>query len=76
MRSELNAQDIFFPKQEIEDQSVLIDERNVLDQPVENNVRTYDNIQKIETGLGDDYRTGFVLDYSDFKNYYQMITKH
>ena len=39
-----------------------------------NDLRTYHNIQKIETGQGDDYRTGCLLDYSYFKNYYKMIT--
>ena len=31
----------------------MIDGQNVFDQPVTNNLRTYDNIQKIATGLGD-----------------------
>ena len=34
---------------------------------------TYDNIWKIETGQGDDYTTGFLLDYNYFNNYYKMI---
>ena len=38
-----------------------------------NNLRTYDNIQKIKTVQGDDYTAGCVLDYAYFKNYYQMI---
>ena len=32
-------------------------------------LRTYDNIQKIATGQGDDYTTGCLLDYLHFKNY-------
>ena len=36
-------------------------------------LRTYDNIQKIATGQGDDYTTGCLLDYLYFKNYYEMI---
>ena len=34
---------------------------------------TYDVIQKITTGQGDDYTTGCLLDYNYFKNYYKMI---
>ena len=32
----------------------MIDGRNFFDQPVKNDLKTYDNIQKIETGQGDD----------------------
>ena len=31
----------------------MIDGRNVFDQPVKNDLRTYDNIQKIAIGQGD-----------------------
>ena len=34
---------------------------------------TYGNIRKITTGQGDDYTTGCLLDYNDFRNYYKMI---
>ena len=36
-------------------------------------MRTYDNIQKIATGQGDDYTTGCLLDYHYFKDYSEMI---
>ena len=45
----------------------MIDVRNLFDQPVKNNLITYDNIRKIATGQGDDYTTGFLLDYTYFK---------
>ena len=47
----------------------MIDERNFFDQLVINNLRTYDNIQKIATGQGDDCKTGCLLDYPYFQNY-------
>ena len=31
------------------------------------------NIRKIATGQGDDYRNGCLLDYPYFKNHYKMI---
>ena len=46
----------------------MIDGRNFFDQPVKNNLRTYDNIWKISTGQGDDYTTGCLLGYPNFKN--------
>ena len=44
----------------------MIDRRNFFDQPVKNNLRTYDNIRKIATNQGDDYTTGCLLDYPYF----------
>ena len=38
------------------------------DQPVRNNMKTYENIRKIATGLGNDYSEGCLLDYPYFKN--------
>ena len=50
------------------------DEQNKLfDQPVKNLLRTYDNVRKIATGQGYDYRTGSLLDYPYFKKYYKLI---
>ena len=42
----------------------MIDGKNFFDQPVKNNLRTYDNIRKNATGQGDDYNTGCLLDYN------------
>ena len=47
----------------------MIDGQNILNQPVKNNLRAYDNISKIEIGQGDDYTT----DYDYFNKYYKMI---
>ena len=33
----------------------------------------HENIRKIDTGQGDDYTTGCLLDYTYFKKYYKMI---
>ena len=51
----------------------MIDGKNFFDQPVKNDLITYDNIRKIATGQGDDYATGFLLDYNYFKNYCKII---
>ena len=51
----------------------MIDCKNLLDQPMNSNLKTYENIRKIATGQGDDYTTGCLLDYIYFKNYYKMI---
>ena len=51
----------------------MIDGKNFFDQPINSDLKTYDNIRKIATGYGDDYTTGCLLDYSYFKDYYKMI---
>ena len=52
----------------------MIDGQNFFDQPIRNNLITYDNIQKTTTGQGDDYTTGCLLDYNYLKKYFKMIT--
>ena len=54
--------------------NIMIDGKNVFDQPKNSMTRTYENIRKIATGQGDDYITGCLLDYPYFKNHYKMIT--
>ena len=51
----------------------MINGENFFDQPVKNNKATYENFRKIATGQGDDYTTGFLLDYTYFKDSYKMI---
>ena len=50
----------------------MIDGKNVFNQPVRSDIRTY-NIQKITTGQQDDYKAGCLLDFTYFKTYYKMI---
>ena len=51
----------------------MIDGKNVFDQPVKNNIRTYDYIRRILIGQGGDQATGSLLDYNYFKEHYKMI---
>ena len=51
----------------------MIEELKFFDQPVKNNLITYDEIRKIATGQGDNYITACLLDYNYFNNYYKMI---
>ena len=51
----------------------MIDGRNCFDQPINSMSKTYENIRKIATGKGDDYTTGRLLDYPNFKENYKMI---
>ena len=63
----------YLPTEEIKDFNVVIDGRNLFDQPIKNDFKTYDNIRKIATGQGDDYTTGCLLDYDYVKEHYRLI---
>ena len=49
----------------------MIDGKNIFDQPINSELKTYENIRENVTGYGDDYTTGCLLDYTCFK----IITK-
>ena len=51
----------------------MIDGKNIFDQPINSNLKTYENIRIIATGQGDDNTTGCLLDYSCFKENYEKI---
>ena len=63
----------FLPRVNITNYNVLIDGRNFYDQPINDSVKQYDEIRKTATGQGDDYTTGFLLDYQYFKDHYNLI---
>ena len=47
----------------------MIDGKNAFNQPINNNIKTYENIRNIATGKGDDCTTACLLDYSYFKDH-------
>ena len=63
----------FLPRVDIINYNVLIDGRNVYDQPISNHIKMYDEIRKIGTEKGDDYTAGCLLDYQYFKDNYQLV---
>ena len=63
----------YLPNVEVKNYNIMVNDENFFDQPIKNNKVTYENIRKIATGKGDDYRTGCLLDYSYFVDTYKMI---
>ena len=57
----------YLPNVEIKDYNVINNEKNFLDRPVKNNEITYENIRKIATGEGGDYKTGCLLYFVYFR---------
>ena len=69
-----NNGDIYFLRRvDITNYNVLTDGRNIYDQPINYQIKTYDEIRKIATGKGEDYTTGCLLNYHYFKDHYQLI---
>ena len=68
-----NHRKFFLPRVDITNYNVLIDGRSFYNQPINDQIRKYDEIRKIVTGKGDDYTTGCLLDYQYFKDHYQLI---
>ena len=64
----------YLPNVEIKDYNVKTDVRNFFDQPINDDIKTYENIRKIATGQGDDCTTDFLLDYHCSKENYKVIT--
>ena len=58
---------------EIKDYKFIIDGQNVFDEPVKNDMRTYDDIQKLATCSGDNYTTGCLLDCPYFNEHFELI---
>ena len=63
----------YLPKVQIKDYNVKIDGTNFFDQPINNDIKTYESIRKISTYEGDDNITCCFLDNSYFKENYRMI---
>ena len=63
----------YLPTVGIKYYNIMINGENFSDHPIKNNKITYDNIRKIAIGQGDDYTTGWLLDYPYFVNTYKMI---
>ena len=63
----------FLPRIKIENYNIEIDGRNFSDQPINDLMMHHDEVTKVSTGQGDDYTTGFLLDFAYFEKKYKLI---
>ena len=63
----------FLPRIDFTNYNVLVDGRNFYDQPINDQIKKYDEIRKLGKGKGDDYTTGCLLGYQYFKDHYQLL---
>ena len=64
---------ILFTKGIIKNDNVIINWKNFYDQPIDSNIKSYEEIRKLTTGQGEDCTTGYLLDYEYIKNHYRLI---
>ena len=57
----------FLPRLKIKNYNIESDGTNFYDQPISDLTKQYDEIRKTSTGQGDDYTTGYLLDFSYFE---------
>ena len=68
-----NIKKYFLPRGEIKNYNVLVDGRKFYDEPINDIIKQYDEVRKVSMRYGDDYATGFLLDYPYFKDNYGLI---
>ena len=52
---------------------MIINGKIFYDQPIDSDIKRYEEIWKLITGQGEDYITGCLLDYDYIKNHYRLI---
>ena len=63
----------YLPKAIIKNYNVIFNGKNFYDQPIDCDVKWYEEITKLTTGQGEDYTAGWLLDHKYLKNIYRLI---
>ena len=63
----------YLPKGIIKNYNVIINGKNFYVQPIDSDIKRYEEIRKLITGKGEDYTTECLLDYQYIKNHYRLI---
>ena len=71
--SDDSYKEYFLPRFIIENYNIEIDGRGFYDQPINDLINQDDEVRKISTEQGDDYTTGYLMDFASFKNNYRLI---
>ena len=63
----------YLPTIDLKKYNVIIDGRNVYDNPIESDIEKYRELKKLMILKGEDYTTGSLLDYNYFNNRYKLV---
>ena len=61
------------PRIDLKKYNVIIDGRNFYDNPIESDIEKYRELKRVMIGKGEDYTTGYLLDYNYFKKHYKLV---
>ena len=67
------AKRYYLQKGIIDNYNFIINGKNFYNQPFDSDIKRYQEIRKLATGLGEDYTAGCSLDYDYIKNHYRLI---
>ena len=73
MLRKINARKYHLPKRIIKNHKVIINVKNFYDQPIDSDIKGYEEIRKLTAGQGEDYTTGCSLLDDYIKNRYRLI---
>ena len=59
-----SQQKYYLPRNDLNKYNFIIDGRNFYDNPIESDIEKYRELKKAAIGKGEDYTTGFLLDYN------------
>ena len=66
-------QKYYLPRIDLNKYNVIINGRYFYDNPIESDIEKYIELKKVMTGKGEDYTTGYLLDYDYFKKNYKLV---
>ena len=66
-------QKYYLPRIDLEKYYVIIDGRNFYDNPMESDIEKYRESKKVMIGKGEDYTTGYLLDFNYFDKHYKLV---
>ena len=63
----------YLPRIGVNKCNVIIDGRNIYDNPIESDIEKYRELKKVMIGKGEDYTTRSLLDYNHFDKHYKLV---
>ena len=69
----LKLKSITFLKGIIKNYNVIINGKNFYDQAIDSDIKWYEEIKKLTTWWGEDYTSGYLLDYDNINNHYRLL---
>ena len=66
-------QKYYLPRIDLGKYNVIIDGRNFYDNPIESDTEKHRELKKVIIGKGEDYTTGFLLDFNYFDKHYKLV---